>query len=115
MIEDEPDMRLVAEMMLSSDGHDVLLAEDGSSGLAAIREERPDAVFLDIRIPPPDGWDVLRAVKSDPDLASIRVVMVSAHSSDTTLKRARDEGSDGYLTKPFTRAELLKALVGDWD
>jgi CheY-like chemotaxis protein len=113
VVDDEPDMRLVTEMMLSSEGHDVLLADDGAAALEMINDHRPDVVLLDIRIPEPDGWVVLRSVKGDPELADVRVVIVSAHSSGETLRRAEDEGSNGYLTKPFSRGELMEAIKLD--
>ena len=86
----------------------VTAARDAASGLAAVRQERPAAVLLDIRLPDMDGWAVLEALKGDPATRSIPVVVVSMVDEPA---RGADLGAAAYLVKPVSRHDLLDALV----
>jgi CheY-like chemotaxis protein len=86
----------------------VVTARDGQSGLAAVRRDRPSAVLLDIRMPGIDGWEVLRALKEDPDTAAIPVIVVSIVEERS---RGAALGAAGYLVKPVSRDHLLGALT----
>ena len=107
VVDDEPDIRMLTRMMLEGSGHEVIEAPTGEHALKILETENPDLLLLDIRLPGIDGWEVLRRVTArtvDP----VPVVMMSAHSSEGTLARAAEEGSVGYLVKPFKEAELLR-------
>ncbi len=86
----------------------VVTARDGQSGLEAVRRDRPSAVLLDIRMPGIDGWEVLRALKEDPETADIPVVVVSIVDERS---RGAALGAAGYLVKPVSRDDLLGALA----
>ena len=86
----------------------VTAARDAASGLAAVRQERPTAVLLDIRLPDMDGWAVLEALKEDPATRSIPVVVVSMVDEPA---RGADLGAAAYLVKPVSRNDLIGALV----
>jgi len=110
VVDDEPDIRLLARMTLETQGHDVAEAGDGEEALEMIERETPDLVLLDIRMPELDGWGVLERLRADARLERLSVVMMSAHSDPATLQRALDGGCSGYLTKPFSNKELLRAV-----
>jgi DNA-binding response OmpR family regulator len=110
VIEDEPDIRLTARFMLESAGYDVLEAATGKESLAMLARERPDLVLLDIRLPDMEGWDVMKSMRSSAGPSKVPVVIMSAHSSGDFRERATQEGSDGYLVKPFREEELLRTV-----
>jgi CheY-like chemotaxis protein len=86
----------------------VVSARDGESGLEAVRRDLPSAVLLDIRMPGIDGWEVLRALKEDPQTAHIPVIVVSIVDERS---RGAALGAAGYLVKPVSRDDLLGALT----
>lgn len=110
LVDDEPDIRLMSRYMLEANGYKVKEVPDGPSCLEAMREEHPDLVLLDIRMPGPDGWTVLREILEDPELKDIPVVMASAHASPSDAEPADLKGRAGYVVKPFKEMELLAAL-----
>ncbi|MGH2786809.1 MAG: response regulator [Actinomycetota bacterium] len=109
VIDDEPSIRVLVRMVLEEDGYTVLEAANGEKGLDVAEQESPHLVLLDIRLPGIDGWEVLRRLR-DREPPPV-VVMMSAHSSEPTLRRAEREGSSGYLIKPFRHVELLEIVA----
>lgn len=107
VIDDEPDLRLLARIALEQAGYRVLEAGTGEDGLAVIEAEEPDLVLLDLRLPGMPGWEVLDRLRSSERWGKLPVVVISAHASGHTLKEAQEQGSDGYLVKPFQRERLL--------
>ncbi|HYO60560.1 MAG TPA: response regulator [Actinomycetota bacterium] len=110
VVDDEPDLRLLVRMTLEGNGYDV---EEASTAAEAIRQAlavRPRLILLDIRLPDAEGFEVLKTLKATPELAATPVVMMSAHSSPPTLRKAEVIGSNDYLIKPFKQDALL-ALV----
>jgi DNA-binding response OmpR family regulator len=104
------DDTLVVEVVknkLSRQGYRVATAADGMSALAALSETRPDLVILDAMMPVHDGFHVLREMKSDPALAAIPVLMLSARKLEADRKTAFALGADDYLVKPFSPDELV--------
>lgn len=119
VVDDEPDIRLLVRFTLGLDGHEVLEAEDGAAGLEAVPRLRPDLVVLDVMMPEVSGWDVLTALKANPDerVRCIPVVMLTALSSDLDRARGGIEGAVRYLAKPIApddlRRTVAEALAGD--
>jgi two-component system cell cycle response regulator DivK len=111
-IEDEPDILLMIRTTLEYNGFNVITALTGEDGLDLLRRERPDVVLLDIRLPGIDGWEVLHQIKRDDAVSSTPVVMVSAHATPTTPRRALEAGCSAYLTKPFRPNDLCR-VVGE--
>jgi CheY-like chemotaxis protein len=107
VIDDDPDARELIRRLLTREGYTVHAASDGNEGLRLAKEVRPCAVTLDVLMPTMDGWAVLTALKSDPDLAGVPVVMVTI-TSDRTLAYAL--GATDFLTKPIERDRLLSVL-----
>lgn len=85
----------------------ILTASNGDEALSIVRKERPALVFLDLYMPVLDGIACCRAIKSDPELAAIPVIMVTTGGKPQEEEQCRNAGCDGFLTKPIDRAALL--------
>jgi len=110
IIEDEPDAaEMFAEMMRVS-GFGVFKLSNTAPAVSAIRTEQPDLVILDVMMPDVSGLDVLRVMRSDPALASVPVIVVSAKSLPADIKTGLEAGASLYLTKPVGFLELRKAV-----
>ncbi len=107
VIDDDPAARDLLQKILVREGFRVVTVSDGAMALAAARAERPAAITLDVMMPGMDGWAVLTALKSDPALSDIPVVMVTV-LEDRQLGFAL--GAADHLTKPVERARLVEAL-----
>lgn len=109
IVEDHPTMREAMRMVLEHEGFDIREAGDGQAALAMARERPPDLLFLDLNIPGTSGAEVLRVLKSNPDTADVRVIIVTA-----TGEEGRDYvlslGADEYFTKPFSPLALLRTV-----
>lgn len=106
VIEDSASVRRLIEVCLRVLGVNVRSANDGTSGLEAIQQERPDAVVLDIGLPGLDGWEVLRRLRDDPDTANLKVLVLTAHAQPEMADRAAKGGADSFMTKPFRPLDL---------
>lgn len=110
IVDDEQHIRLLIEQTLEElvdEGVDIYTASDGEEALAAIRAQRPDLVFLDVMMPKRNGIEVCRAVRADPDLAGVHIVLLTAKGQATDREEGLGAGADRYLTKPFDPDELL--------
>ncbi|MBA3869648.1 MAG: response regulator [Anaerolineae bacterium] len=107
VIDDDPSARELINRFMLKEGYTVYTADDGEMGLKMARELRPDVITLDVMMPRMDGWSVLNALKSDPQLASIPVVMLTM-VSDQNMGYAL--GAADYVTKPIDRDRLVKIL-----
>jgi two-component system, OmpR family, alkaline phosphatase synthesis response regulator PhoP len=110
IIEDEPHIVLSLEYLLERDGYETATAADGERGLAMVRELRPDVVLLDLMLPRLNGYQVCQAIKSDPELAPIPVIILSAKGQEVEVLKGRSLGAAQYITKPFANAEILEAV-----
>jgi DNA-binding response OmpR family regulator len=117
VVDDEPDIRELVRINLEQAGHRVVTAANGVEALARVREEPPDAMFLDVRMPGLDGWAVLEQLKSDTgtELAEIPVFMVTAADEPESRLRGGIEGALHYITKPFDPQELVRVLERSLD
>jgi len=105
--DDEPNIVISLEFLLRREGFEVLVAVDGEEALAKARAERPDLVLLDVMMPKMNGFDVCQALRSDPELASMRVLMLTAKGRETEVSKGLGLGADGYMTKPFSTKDLV--------
>lgn len=110
VIDDSNTIRRSAEIFLKQGGHEVLLAEDGFDALAKIDEHLPQMIFCDILMPRLDGYQTCAIIKRNQRFASIPVVMLSSKDGVFDKARGRMVGSQDYLTKPFTKDQLLQAV-----
>jgi adenylate cyclase len=106
-VDDTPENLEILSVRLEANGYRVETAEDGEEGLARARELQPDLILLDIMMPKLDGISVVRALKQDPVLKSIPVILVTAKADTRDIVEGLDAGGDDYLTKPFEHAALL--------
>ena len=111
IIDDSNTIRRSAEIFLGQAGCEVLLAEDGFDALAKITDHHPDVIFVDIMMPRLDGYQTCALIKKNPQLSSTPVIMLSSKDGLFDRARGRMVGSDEYLTKPFTKDSLLKAVA----
>jgi CheY-like chemotaxis protein len=107
VIDDDAAARDLVRRLLQREGFEVREASSGEEGLACARDVRPDAITLDVLMPKMDGWSVLSALKGDPDLADIPVVMLSILDEQTVGYAL---GASEYLTKPIERERLVSVL-----
>nr|WP_276597993.1 response regulator [Roseateles koreensis] len=110
VIDDSNTIRRSAEIFLKQAGHDIVLAEDGFDALAKLSDFQPDLVFCDILMPRLDGYQTCAIIKRNPQFAAVPVVMLSSKDGLFDKARGRMVGSQDYLTKPFTKDQLLKAV-----
>jgi twitching motility two-component system response regulator PilG len=110
VIDDSKTIRRTAETLLSREGCEVNTAVDGFDALAKIADQQPDVVFVDIMMPRLDGYQTCSLIKHNKSLRSIPVIMLSSKDGLFDRARGRIVGSEHYLTKPFTREELLGAI-----
>ena len=111
VIDDSNTIRRSAEIFLLQAGCTVILAEDGFDALAKIADHQPDLVFVDIMMPRLDGYQTCALIKKNARFHDTPVVMLSSKDGLFDRARGRMVGSDQYLTKPFTKESLLKAVA----
>jgi two-component system phosphate regulon response regulator PhoB len=110
VVDDEPDVLRMLQVVLGRRGHQVLAAASGMEGLVTAQGERPDLVLLDIMMEGMDGWEVLKLLKLDPATQAIPVVILSARVEPRDKIRGLQEGAVDYVTKPFSVRELLATI-----
>jgi twitching motility two-component system response regulator PilG len=110
VIDDSKTIRRTAETLLKKVGCEVLTANDGFEALAVIADGRPDLIFVDIMMPRLDGYQTCALIKRNQSYRHIPVIMLSSKDGLFDRARGRIVGSDQYLTKPFTKEELLGAI-----
>lgn len=110
VIDDSNTIRRSAEIFLRQGGHDVLLAEDGFDALSKVHDFQPQLIFCDILMPRLDGYQTCAIIKRNPRFASVPVVMLSSKDGVFDKARGRMVGSQDYLTKPFTKDQLLQTV-----
>ncbi len=111
VVDDSNTIRRSAEIFLKQGGYEVLLAEDGFDALAKINDYQPDLVFCDILMPRLDGYQTCAIIKRNARFSSIPVIMLSSKDGVFDKARGRMVGSQEYLTKPFTKDQLLQAVL----
>ena len=110
VIDDSKTIRRSAENLLSKEGCDVITATDGYDALAKIADENPAIIFMDIMMPRLDGYQTCALIKNNQVYKQTPVIMLSSKDGLFDKARGRIVGSEQYLTKPFTREELLGAI-----
>lgn len=110
IIEDDEHIQELLRFNLQTNGYDVIMASDGLQGLEMAKENLPDMILLDLMLPKMDGLDVCRAVKSDAQMMTIPIIMLTAKGSETDKVLGLELGADDYLTKPFSIRELMARI-----
>jgi two-component system cell cycle response regulator DivK len=110
VVEDDADNRRIVVKVLTVEGYEVLEATDGRSALATARKEHPDLIIMDLAMPGLDGWQAATQLKSDPKVADIPIIALTAFAMRGDEERAREAGCDGYLSKPC-RPQTIREVV----
>ncbi len=110
LADDDPGLRHLVEATLGSEAFRLLHAADGEETLTIAQREVPDLILLDVNMPKRNGLDVCRILKNQAETASIRVVMLTASSSEADKARGRAVGADDYFIKPFSPVALLNKV-----
>lgn len=112
IVDDEPNIVLSLEFLMKQAGFEVRTAPDGEQALERVRESAPDLMLLDVNMPKVNGYEVCETIKSNPETAGIRIIMLTAKGRDIEREKGLALGADNYLTKPFATQEVV-ALVKD--
>ena len=110
VLDDSNTIRGSAEIFLRPGGYEVVLAEDGFDALAKVNDHDPSLIFCDILMPRLDGYQTCAIIKRNPRFAHVPVIMLSSKDGLFDKARGRMVGSEEYLTKPFTKEQLLRAV-----
>jgi len=110
VIDDSNTIRRSAEIFLKQGGHEVMLAEDGFDALAKVNDYQPQLIFCDILMPRLDGYQTCAIIKRNAKYSGVPVVMLSSKDGVFDKARGRMVGAQDYLTKPFTKDQLLQAV-----
>lgn len=107
IVEDDPQIARIVQIKLKNNGFHVHHASDGGAGLTMVRTLRPDLVLLDVMMPVMDGYQVLRAIRSEPDLTNLPVIMLTAKGQERDILTGFKDGATDYIVKPFSPAEVV--------
>jgi Response regulator containing a CheY-like receiver domain and an HTH DNA-binding domain len=110
VIEDEPEMRRNITTLLRYYDYEPVAAENGRVAVEMARREKPDLILCDVMMPELDGYGVLHALQSDPSLARIPFIFLTAKGEKDDLRSGMNLGADDYLTKPVVNADLVRAI-----
>jgi twitching motility two-component system response regulator PilG len=111
VIDDSNTIRRSAEIFLKQGGHEVLLADDGFDALGKVNDFEPDLIFCDILMPRLDGYQTCAIIKRNAKFSGVPIVMLSSKDGVFDKARGRMVGSQEYLTKPFTKDQLLQTVL----
>ncbi len=112
VVDDEPNIVLSLEFLMTKEGYRVRTASDGEEAMQAIRQTKPHLVLLDVMMPRMDGYEVCEAVRSDPELNDVVILMLTAKGRQVEREKGLALGADDYITKPFATRELLDRVRG---
>ena len=110
VIDDDPIFRRLAQMILKKREITVCDADNAEDGITLIRQENPDAVFLDVAMPGTDGLEALALIRTDPEIAGTKVFFLTGAEEETVKQKAEELGAAGFISKPFTADMLYRAL-----
>jgi CheY-like chemotaxis protein/ribonuclease BN (tRNA processing enzyme) len=111
LVDDDADILTVLQRVLESAGHRVESSTSSVHALKHIPVSRPDCVITDIMMPEMDGFELTRELRRRPELAAMKIIVLSAKSYDFDRRRAREMGADGFVSKPFQRETLLESIL----
>lgn len=109
--DDEPNIVISLEYLMKREGYDVLVATDGNQALEAIQREQLALVLLDVMMPGKTGFEVCQAVRADPALDGVRILMLTAKGRETDVGKGLALGANAYMTKPFSTRELVQKVA----
>jgi phosphoribosyl 1,2-cyclic phosphodiesterase len=110
IVDDDPDTLALVSRLLTDAGHEVVVRASSAGAVRDIPDARPDCVITDLMMPGMDGFELTRELRRRPELASMKILILSAKTYDFDRRRAREMGADGYITKPINRASFLDSV-----
>jgi DNA-binding response OmpR family regulator len=110
IVDDEEVIRKFLRIHLTKLGYEVTEAEDGEKAIEKIGGEKFDLIICDVMMPNKNGWEVVKEVKSTPDLSNIPIILLTAKNDDADMFKGYGLGANYYMTKPFTKDQLLYGL-----
>ncbi|MBP8300169.1 MAG: response regulator [Planctomycetes bacterium] len=108
VVDDEPFICRSLTFVLRKDNYKVYEARNGEEALAAIKEHKPDLVFLDVMMPKINGFEVTERVRSDPELAGVKIILLTAKGQESDREVGKTAGANDYMTKPFSPTKILE-------
>jgi len=110
VVEDDADNRRIVAKVLTGEGYEVIEVATGAEAVAAVHQQRPDLIIMDLALPGIDGWEASRRIKAAPDSADIPIIALTAFAMRGDEERARAAGCDAYVPKPC-RTQTLREVV----
>jgi len=110
LIEDNHSLREEILNVLELEGYEVVTAENGRIGLERLAESVPDLVVCDLMMPDMDGYETIQAIRGNPAMQTLPVILLTARDDDMCKNKGMDVGADDYVTKPFKIPDLLRAI-----
>jgi DNA-binding response OmpR family regulator len=110
VIDDESVVGVILRLAFEAKGHETVVAEDGRSGIDKARAEHPDAIVLDLMMPAVNGYDVLEALRHDPVIEEVPILVLTAVTLSRERERCLSEGADEVMTKPFDPRDVANAV-----
>src|SRR5688572_340172 len=110
IVDDDPDTLALVARLLTDAGHEVTVRASSNGALRDIPEARPDCVITDLMMPGMDGFELTRELRRKPELAGMKIMILSAKSYDFDRRRAKEMGADGYITKPINRETFMQSI-----
>ena len=108
--DDEPNIVISLEFLMTQAGFEVESVGNGEAALDAVRRNPPDVLLLDVMLPVRDGFEVCQTIRQNPSYAGLKIVMLTAKGRDTEITKGLALGADAYVTKPFATRELLATV-----
>jgi DNA-binding response OmpR family regulator len=119
VVEDEDNIAIALDYLMTREGYEQHRIASGAGAVDLIRQMRPDLVLLDVMLPEVSGYEICQKVRMDPELAGVRILMMTARGSAMERRKGLAMGADGFISKPFElkalRAEVRRILSGDED
>ena len=110
VVEDQEDNRQILRDLLTNGGYDMIEAANGEDAVTAAEANRPDLILMDIQLPILDGYEATRRIKSNPELKSIPIIVVTSYALSGDEGKARAAVCDDYITKPYSPRQLLAKI-----
>lgn len=111
IVDDELSILVPLQFLMERNGFHVVLAQSGRDAFDALEKSRPDLILLDIMLPDLDGYEIFQMIRANPAWDDIKVIFLTAKNRDGDIAKGLNLGVDAYITKPFSNAELLAAVV----
>ena len=110
VVEDEDNIALALDFLMTREGYDHSRVADGAEALPRIRATHPDLVLLDVMLPGASGYEICQGVRLDPNLADVKILVMTARGSAIERRKGLAIGADGFITKPFELKELREEV-----